>query len=44
MPANQHALGSAVATLRERCKPGEVDLVIFGRSPHCGLDVLRGGR
>ena len=28
-------------TLRARCKPGEVDLVIFGRSPHRGLDVLR---
>jgi DNA-binding response OmpR family regulator len=28
-------------TVRERCKPGEVDLVIFGRSPHRGLDVLR---
>ena len=28
-------------TVRERCKPGEVDLIIFGRSPHRGLDVLR---
>ncbi len=28
-------------TLRARCKPGEVDLVIFGRSPHRGLDLLR---
>jgi len=28
-------------TLTERCRPGEVDLVIFGRSPHRGLDVLR---
>lgn len=28
-------------TLRERCRPGEVDLVIFGRSPRRGLDVLR---
>lgn len=28
-------------TLRERCKPGEVDLVIFGCVPHRGLDVLR---
>jgi DNA-binding response OmpR family regulator len=28
-------------TLRKRCKPGEVDLVIFGHSPHRGLDVLR---
>jgi DNA-binding response OmpR family regulator len=28
-------------TLRERCRPGEIDLVIFGRSPHRGLDVLR---
>lgn len=29
------------ATLRERCTPGEVDLVIFGQSPHRGFDVLR---
>jgi DNA-binding response OmpR family regulator len=29
------------ATLRERCAPGEVDLVIFGKSPHRGFDVLR---
>jgi len=29
------------ATLRERCTPGEVDLVIFGKSPHRGFDVLR---
>jgi DNA-binding response OmpR family regulator len=28
-------------TLRERCKPDEVDLVIFGHSPPRGLDVLR---
>ncbi len=28
-------------TLRERCKPGEVDLVIFGNAPQRGLDVLR---
>jgi DNA-binding response OmpR family regulator len=32
---------SHAGTLRARCKPGEVDLVIFGRSPHRGLDVLR---
>ena len=32
---------SRPGTLRERCKPGEVDLVIFGRAPHRGLDVLR---
>jgi hypothetical protein len=25
-------------TLRERCKPGEVDLVIFGHEPYRGLD------
>lgn len=29
------------STLRERCQPGEVDLVIFGHSPHRSLDVLR---
>jgi DNA-binding response OmpR family regulator len=29
------------ATLRERCTPGAVDLVIFGQSPHRGFDVLR---
>ncbi len=29
------------ATLRERCTPGEVDLVIFGKAPHRGFDVLR---
>ncbi len=28
-------------TLRERCKPGEVDLIIFGHAPHRGLDLLR---
>jgi DNA-binding response OmpR family regulator len=28
-------------TLRERCKPGEGDLVIFGNAPHRGVDVLR---
>jgi DNA-binding response OmpR family regulator len=28
-------------TLRERCKDGGVDLVIFGHSPHRGYDVLR---
>jgi DNA-binding response OmpR family regulator len=28
-------------TLRERCKPGEVDLVIFGHAPRRGLDLLR---
>lgn len=28
-------------TLRERCRPGEVDLLIFGHAPHRGLDVLR---
>jgi hypothetical protein len=32
---------SQPGTLRERCRPGEVDLIIFGRSPHRGLDVLR---
>ncbi len=32
---------SHAGTLRARCKPGEVDLVIFGRSPHRGLDMLR---
>lgn len=32
---------SRPGTLREHCKPGEVDLVIFGHSPHRGLDVLR---
>jgi DNA-binding response OmpR family regulator len=29
------------ATVRERCTPGPVDLVIFGQSPHRGFDVLR---
>ena len=29
------------ATVRERCTPGAVDLVIFGQSPHRGFDVLR---
>lgn len=28
-------------TLRDHCKSGEVELVIFGRSPHRGVDVLR---
>ncbi len=28
-------------TLSTRCKGGEVDLVIFGQSPHRGLDALR---
>jgi DNA-binding response OmpR family regulator len=32
---------SQPATLRERCTPGEIDLVIFGHSPHRGFDVLR---
>jgi DNA-binding response OmpR family regulator len=32
---------SHLGTVRERCKPGEVDLIIFGRSPHRGFDVLR---
>jgi hypothetical protein len=28
-------------TLRERCTPREVDLVIFGQPPHPGFDALR---
>jgi CheY-like chemotaxis protein len=32
---------SHAGTLRARFDSGEVDLVIFGRSPHRGLDVLR---
>lgn len=28
-------------TLRERCRPGEVDLITFGHEPHRGLDVVR---
>jgi prephenate dehydrogenase len=32
---------SHAGTLRARFNSGEVDLVIFGRSPHRGLDVLR---
>lgn len=32
---------SHTGTLRARFNSGEVDLVIFGRSPHRGLDVLR---
>lgn len=32
---------SHAGTLRARFNSGEVDLVIFGRSPRRGLDVLR---
>lgn len=32
---------SHAETLRARFNSGELDLVIFGRSPHRGLDVLR---
>lgn len=32
---------SEPGTLRARCKPGEVDLLIFGHAPKRGLDMLR---